>query len=67
MIRNVGTHDRLIRITLGLFFLIIGLNTGITTLWGLIVTLVGAVALVTGSIKFCPAYKITGLNSKGSE
>ncbi|MDC1437167.1 DUF2892 domain-containing protein [Gammaproteobacteria bacterium] len=67
MIHNVGTQDRLIRITLGLFFLIIGLNTGITTLWGLIVSIVGLVALATGSISFCPAYKITGLNSKGSE
>ncbi len=67
MIRNVGMQDRLIRITLGLFFLVIGLNTGITTLWGLIVTIVGAVALVTGSISFCPAYQITGLNSKETE
>jgi hypothetical protein len=67
MIRNVGMQDRLIRLTLGIFFLVIGLNTGITTTWGLIVFLVGLVALVTGSMSFCPAYKIAGLSSKEAE
>ncbi|PCJ39514.1 MAG: hypothetical protein COA71_13740 [SAR86 cluster bacterium] len=67
MIHNVGMQDRLIRMTLGLFFLIIGLNTGITTLWGLIVAVVGLIALATGSIKFCPAYKIVGFNKAGAE
>ena len=66
MIHNVGVQDRLIRITLGLFFLIIGLNTGIITLWGLIIAIVGLVVLVTGSLSFCPAYKIIGFNSRES-
>jgi hypothetical protein len=67
MIANVGMQDRLIRITVGLFFVIIGLTTGITTLWGSIVALVGLVATVTGAVSFCPAYKIIGFNSKGVE
>ncbi len=67
MIRNVGMQDRLIRMTLGIFFLILGLNTGITTSWGIILSIVGVVALVTASMSFCPAYKIAGLNSKEAE
>jgi|GEM_PF-1300618 len=39
MITNVGLQDRLIRMTIGLFFLIIGLNNGITTLLTLTVEL----------------------------
>ncbi|MGA1741582.1 MAG: YgaP family membrane protein [Pseudohongiellaceae bacterium] len=56
MITNVGLQDRLIRMTIGLFFLIIGLNNGITTLWGIILAVVGLVAVVTGAVSFCPAY-----------
>lgn len=67
MITNVGMQDRLIRITIGLFFLIIGLNNGITTLWGIILAVVGLVAVVTGAISFCPAYKIIGFKTKDSE
>jgi len=67
MITNVGLQDRLIRMTIGLFFLIIGLNNGITTLWGIILAVVGLVAVVTGAVSFCPAYKIIGFNSKDSE
>ena len=67
MITNVGLQDRLIRMTIGLFFLIIGLNNGITTLWGIILAVVGLVSVVTGAVSFCPAYKIIGFNSKDSE
>ncbi len=67
MIRNVGMQDRLIRMTLGIFFLVIGLNTGITTLWGLIGSVVGIVGIATAAMIFCPAYKTAGLNSKGTE
>ncbi|MDG2091233.1 MAG: DUF2892 domain-containing protein [Gammaproteobacteria bacterium] len=67
MIHNVGMQDKLIRVTIGLFFLIIGLNTGITTFWGLIVAIIGFIAVVTAAVSFCPAYKIIGFNSKKSE
>ena len=67
MIHNVGMQDKLIRVTIGLFFLIIGLNTGITTFWGLIVAIIGFIAVMTAAVRFRPVYKIIGFNSKKSK
>ena len=67
MISNVGMQDKVIRLVIGLFFIVLGLNTGITSFWGFVVFLVGLIAAVTGSIGFCPLYKVIGLNSCKSE
>jgi hypothetical protein len=55
---NVGTVDRAIRVVAGLA--LIGLTlAGMIGAWGWI----GVVPLLTGSIGFCPAYKLIGLNT----
>lgn len=55
---NVGTVDRVIRIAVGL--LLIGLAaTGHIGVWGWI----GVVPLITGLVRFCPAYGILGLKT----
>lgn len=57
---NVGTLDRALRIILGLGLLSL-VFVGPQTLWGLI----GLVPLLTGLVRFCPAYGIVGVNSCG--
>ena len=60
---NVGHIERIIRIGLGLTLLAIG---GLTALpvWGTVIILVvGIVALVTGIIGFCPAWRVLGVNT----
>ncbi len=55
---NVGTIDRVLRITAGLT--LIGLAaTGTIGLWGWI----GVVPLATGTFRFCPAYLPFGLST----
>lgn len=55
---NVGGIDRLLRIILGL--VLIGLTlAGQIGLWGWI----GLLPLVTGLVRFCPAYLPFGLNT----
>ena len=55
---NVGTPDRIIRIVAGL--VLIGLAaTGTIGLWGYI----GIVPLATGLFRWCPAYKLLGMNT----
>ncbi|HKB60639.1 MAG TPA: DUF2892 domain-containing protein [Gallionellaceae bacterium] len=55
---NVGTIDRVIRIVVGAA--LIGLAaTGTVAWWGYI----GAVPLLTGLFKFCPAYALIGVNT----
>mgnify|MGYP000094279096 CR=1 FL=1 len=60
---NVGHVERVIRITLGITLLAIG---GLTALpvWGTVVTLaIGMVALVSGMMGFCPAWRVFGINT----
>lgn len=59
---NVGFVDMFIRIFAGV--VLIGLAiAGVIGWWGYI----GIVPLVTGLMKFCPAYSILGLSTKGKE
>ena len=57
---NVGTTDRTLRIILGLGLLSL-VFIGPQTLWGL----VGLVPLITGLARFCPAYRVAGIDSCG--
>ena len=58
---NMGCVDRAARITAGL--VLIGLTlAGQIGLWGWI----GVVPLVTGIIRFCPAYAVLGISSRKS-
>ena len=57
---NLGAIDRTLRIIAGV--LLIGLTLfGVIGWWGWI----GVVPLATGIFRFCPAYKLLGLNSCG--
>ena len=60
---NVGHSDRMIRIALGLVLLAIA---GLTALpvWGTVIALVvGTIALLTGAMGFCPAWRLFGINT----
>ena len=55
---NVGLIDRVIRISLGL--LLLGLYaTNVIGAWGL----VGVVPLATGLVRFCPLYRLLGIQT----
>jgi hypothetical protein len=56
--KNAGTLDRIIRITLGLGLLSLTF-VGPQSPLGL----VGAIPLLTGVIGFCPLYRLVGLNT----
>ena len=58
MTKNVGGIDRTLRIIVGLA-LIAAAATGTVGLWGYI----GVVPLVTGFVRFCPAYTLLGIRT----
>ena len=61
--RNVGHIERIIRVGLGVTLLAIA---GLTVLpmWGTMLVLVfGIVALVTGIMGHCPAWRLLGVNT----
>ena len=55
---NVGGIDRVLRILVGLTLISL-VFIGPRIIWGW----VGLVPLLTGIFKFCPAYKLLGLNT----
>ncbi len=61
--RNLGHHERMIRISVGLVSLALsGLATVPT--WGdLVLMIVGLIALVTGIVGYCPAWHGIGFNT----
>lgn len=61
---NVGTTDRAIRIVAGAVLIALPLFSTWTSAgakWGAIA--VGAVLIITALIRFCPAYRIFGMNT----
>lgn len=58
MTPNVGTIDRVLRIAVGLLLVSLAF-TGTIGLWGYI----GIVLLATGVFRFCPLYRMVGMNT----
>ena len=62
--RNLGHHERMIRIAVGLVFLALS-GFAILPEWGdLLIMVVGLMALLTGIIGYCPAWHAVGINSR---
>ncbi|MEJ8813204.1 DUF2892 domain-containing protein [Variovorax ureilyticus] len=61
MSRNVGTLDRVLRITLGLVLIALA-SAGTVGAWGY----VGLVPLLTGLAGRCPAYSLFGIRTCGA-
>jgi hypothetical protein len=67
MIANVGSADRLIRITLGLVLIILPFATSFG-LWAnplaqIGIPVIGAVLVVTALVRFCPLYRLIGMRT----
>ena len=60
---NVGGIDRTGRIVLGVALGVVGLAAPIGMTWMIVVLVVAAIALVTATVRFCPANAILGINT----
>lgn len=63
MKHNVGGVDRIGRIVVGIVLLIVGLAAPIEMTWRIVALVVAAVALVTATVRFCPANWLLGINT----
>tara|TARA_R110002072_G_scaffold42064_12_gene118130 strand:+ start:80928 stop:81173 length:246 start_codon:yes stop_codon:yes gene_type:complete len=66
MTANEGNADRAVRVVLGLIAIVaaymwLGLADG--AILGIVVTVIGAVMLLTGFVGFCPAYHLVGMST----
>ena len=60
---NVGGIERPIRIVLGVILLALALFGQMPTPGAWTLGIIGAIALLTGTIGFCPAWKLFGMNT----
>jgi hypothetical protein len=58
---NIGTTEQKIRIGLGVLLLIVGAVT--SGALSIVALVVGVVAMVTGAVRFCPAWTLLGINT----
>jgi Inner membrane protein YgaP-like, transmembrane domain len=63
---NESTLDRAIRIVLGIALLGIAAVGTVAAPWVYLAGLVGAIALVTGAVGFCPLYAVLRVGTKSS-
>jgi uncharacterized membrane protein HdeD (DUF308 family) len=63
MTSNVGTTDRAIRIILGIVLIALGVSHVVTGGLAIAAYVVGAIALVTGVFRYCPAWSVLGINT----
>lgn len=63
MRNNVGGADRAVRLVLGIALLALGLMHVATGTWAVVAYVVGGVALVTGLVRFCPAWTLFRFNT----
>ena len=63
---NEGTIDRVVRIVLGVVLLYIGIMV-VGGAWGIVLDVIGAVALITGATGFCLLYRLFGNLSTASK
>jgi hypothetical protein len=63
MTSNVGRMDRAIRFVLGLILIALGLSPILTGGMAIAAYCVGGVALLTGAIRFCPAWTLFGIST----
>ncbi|MCX7947072.1 MAG: DUF2892 domain-containing protein [candidate division WOR-3 bacterium] len=61
---NVGTTDRMIRISLGIILIAFSISLQISVIIKLILIVISIALIITAIFGFCPAYKIFNFNSK---
>jgi hypothetical protein len=60
---NVGGADRVVRIIMGLALLALAFFHVLTGTLMITAYVVGAIVLITGAVRFCPAWSIFGINT----
>jgi len=60
MTKNVGSADKIIRIVLALVLGYLYYSGRLTGTMGIVAVVVGAIALLTAVVNFCPLYTLIG-------
>ena len=61
---NESSTDRIIRVVLGIVLLALYFTATVTGGLGVVFIVLGAIALLTGVVGFCPLYALLKINTK---
>jgi hypothetical protein len=67
MSRNVGAVERVVRILIGVALIALGLVHVLSGTLAIVGYVVGAIAPVTGFVRYCPAWAVFGINTCTSD
>jgi disulfide bond formation protein DsbB len=60
---NVGGMDRTARLVVGVILVLAGLLAPVTMPWRILLFIIAAIALVTATVRYCPANAVLGINT----
>lgn len=63
MKKNMGKADKILRILIGLLFLVLYITGTIGGVLGIILLILSVMFIVTGFISYCPLYHPLGINT----
>ncbi len=63
MTANVGSTDKIVRLVLALVAVVFAFVTGIATVLGMLLIVVGVVLAATAFTGFCPIYRVFGMST----
>jgi len=61
--KNVGTADKIIRVTFGISFLALGILKIFGSVWSVLFSILGIEILVVAAIGYSPLYHVLGVSS----
>ena len=64
---NVGGVDRSIRVVVGLVLIGLGYSSLLTGGAAVAAYIAGAIAIITGVFRFCPAYMLLGIKTNSND
>lgn len=67
MKHNVGGIDRSGRLVLGIVLLLVALISPVTMTWRIVLLVIAAIALITATVRFCPANAVLGISTAENE
>jgi len=63
MIKNIGKSDKVIRIVLAIICAALYFGNIVTGIWGIVLLVIAALALITSFMGTCPIYAIFGYST----
>lgn len=63
MTTNVGSADRAVRLALAVLAAVVAFVVGVGSTLGIMLLVVASVMAITGVVRFCPLYRLFGMNT----